>query len=173
MCTPLTRRTATRLVPVYRARTLDAPPPPGVPCDVIGTVRGGSGVAQRVCVHAHPFRLSFLFLHVARSPRRYGFFQLSILFSDSIATVRFDEHCLVHWLLWPSQLHVLRDSRVDGCPGSVRLLYVTCCHAMSPAASFFVPGTTFEQVWSVAYSPAGDKLVSGCDDGVLQVFERA
>lgn len=28
------------------------------------------------------------------------------------------------------------------------------------------------QVWSVAYSPAGDKLVSGCDDGVLQVFER-
>ncbi|CAN0446070.1 unnamed protein product [Ectocarpus sp. 12 AP-2014] len=29
------------------------------------------------------------------------------------------------------------------------------------------------QVWSVAYSPAGDKLVSGCDDGVLQVFEKA
>lgn len=29
------------------------------------------------------------------------------------------------------------------------------------------------QVWSVAYSPEGDKLVSGCDDGVLQVFERA
>ena len=29
------------------------------------------------------------------------------------------------------------------------------------------------QVWSVAYNPAGDKLVSGCDDGVLQVFEKA
>lgn len=29
------------------------------------------------------------------------------------------------------------------------------------------------QVWSVAYSPSGDKLVSGCDDGVLQVFEKA
>lgn len=32
-------------------------------------------------------------------------------------------------------------------------------------------GDFFPQVWSVAYNPTGDKLVSGCDDGVLQVFE--
>jgi WD repeat-containing protein 61 len=28
-----------------------------------------------------------------------------------------------------------------------------------------------DQVWGVAYSPNGDRLVSGGDDGVLQVYE--
>lgn len=125
------------------------------------------------CAPVLPFLFCFVF-HVARSPRRFGFPALKFVFLlHCYGTVRRAVPCTLALVAVTITGIGLRDSRAGGCPGSVRLLYVTCCYAMSPAASFFVPCATFEQVWSVAYSPAGDKLVSGCDDGVLQVFERA